>query len=178
MTYLGGCLCGRIHFEAEGPPIDVHYCHCSMCRRATGSAFAVLAWFDVGDVIWTRGRPRILRSSSTAERGFCAECGTPLLLRRDRENRLALMVGAFDRAAELVPTHHSGVEARLPWAHPDTTMPERRTDEQPIVDDGGIERPPPDRGVHGHPRHHRLTTGPTMHEAQGAHDAADHVKFA
>lgn len=129
MTYLGGCLCGRIHFEAEGPPIDVHYCHCSMCRRATGSAFAVLAWFDTGDVIWTRGRPRILRSSSMAERGFCADCGTPLLLRHDRRNRLALMVGTFDRAADLVPSRHEGVEARLPWTASGARLPEYFTEE-------------------------------------------------
>jgi hypothetical protein len=115
VTYLGRCLCGNVQFEAEGPPIDVHYCHCSMCRRATGSAFAVLAWFKKGDVLWTRGSPKTLPSSSVARRGFCADCGTPLLLHYDRDDRLALMAGCFERADLLIPTHHYGIEGRLPW---------------------------------------------------------------
>ncbi|OOG41390.1 GFA family protein [Rhodanobacter sp. C05] len=115
MTYLGSCLCGRVQFKAEGPAIDVHYCHCRMCQRATGSAFAILAWFDLGDVLWTHGRPKILRSSSTAQRGFCADCGTPLLLHYDGEHRLGLMVGTFERAADLVPLRHASLESRLPW---------------------------------------------------------------
>jgi hypothetical protein len=128
VTYSGGCLCGRIRFAAEGPPIDVHYCHCGMCRRATGSAFATLAWFATGDVAWIAGTPAIWRSSRIAERGFCACCGTPLLLRYDGEARLALMVGAFDRPASLVPTHHYGVEGRQPWVDVGHGLEERETD--------------------------------------------------
>lgn len=38
-----GCLCGAVRYTVNAAP-RVHYCHCDMCRRATGSAFAVLAW--------------------------------------------------------------------------------------------------------------------------------------
>jgi hypothetical protein len=38
----GGCLCGAVRYRVKAAP-RVHYCHCDMCRRATGSAFAVLA---------------------------------------------------------------------------------------------------------------------------------------
>ncbi|WP_441338882.1 GFA family protein [Mesorhizobium montanum] len=34
----GGCLCGSIRYRLTVEP-RVHYCHCDMCRRATGSAF-------------------------------------------------------------------------------------------------------------------------------------------
>ncbi len=39
----GRCLCGRILFEITGKLGPVIYCHCSMCRRASGSSFATNA---------------------------------------------------------------------------------------------------------------------------------------
>lgn len=75
----GGCLCGIVRYRLTNTP-RVHYCHCDMCRRATGSAFAVLAWTPVDALFWTSGRPKYRRSSPLAERGFCENCGTPLTL--------------------------------------------------------------------------------------------------
>ena len=42
----GGCLCGDIRWHAGRGPRQVHHCHCGMCRRWTGAAFATLVWFD------------------------------------------------------------------------------------------------------------------------------------
>ena len=61
---LGGCLCGAVRYEVR-QIARVHYCHCGMCRRATGSAFAVLAWVPADDVTLTRGTPTWSRSTGT-----------------------------------------------------------------------------------------------------------------
>jgi hypothetical protein len=37
--YTGHCLCGHCRFEFEAPDRDVNICHCSLCRRMTGTAF-------------------------------------------------------------------------------------------------------------------------------------------
>ncbi|MGX5829894.1 GFA family protein [Mesorhizobium sp. 43Arga] len=47
----GGCLSGKIGSWATGDP-RVHSCHCDMCRRATASTFAVLAWPPSAEVSW------------------------------------------------------------------------------------------------------------------------------
>ena len=40
----GSCLCGAFRFEIDGRVSDIHRCHCSVCRKATGAgAIAVLA---------------------------------------------------------------------------------------------------------------------------------------
>jgi hypothetical protein len=39
----GRCLCGGVRFEINGRLGPVIYCHCSMCRRATGSSCATNA---------------------------------------------------------------------------------------------------------------------------------------
>jgi hypothetical protein len=124
----GHCLCGQIHFTASETP-RVHYCHCSMCRRASGGAFAVLAWLPEQSLVWT-GAPTLRRSSPIARRGFCKECGTPLCLKYDDSSEIALLLGAFDRPEDLPPTYHYGVEGRLPWIDIGQRLPAKSTEEQ------------------------------------------------
>jgi hypothetical protein len=38
---LGGCNCGAVRFEIVGEPMTVAACHCTTCRRQSGSAFSV-----------------------------------------------------------------------------------------------------------------------------------------
>ena len=124
----GGCLCAAVRFEVRGPAKSVHYCHCSMCRRATGSPAATLVWVETADLAWTAGEPALHRSSPVSDRGFCRRCGTPLLLRYDGETRTALTVGSFDAPETLAPRYHYGVEGRLPWNDAGQGLPERETE--------------------------------------------------
>jgi hypothetical protein len=115
----GGCACRSIAFSLTAAPGAVHWCHCGICRRATGAAAAVLVWVPRTAVLWT-GAPAMYRTSSVARRGFCGRCGSPLFLQYDRSDEVALMVGAFDEPATLRPGHHYGAESMLPWNdHPD-----------------------------------------------------------
>ena len=82
----GGCLCGAIRYRAEGPPKRVSNCHCSMCRRANGAAFATAAAFDPAKLTFTKGAPTAYASSAKLERLFCPACGSSVGFRyRDRE---------------------------------------------------------------------------------------------
>ncbi|WP_083918492.1 GFA family protein [Mesorhizobium metallidurans] len=78
----GRSLCSAVRYRLTSIP-RVHYCHCDMCRRATSSAFAVLAWISFDHLFWTSGRPKYRRSSQLAERRFCEDCGSPLTLAYD-----------------------------------------------------------------------------------------------
>jgi hypothetical protein len=42
--WTGGCLCGERRYEFRGDPPHSGYCHCDMCKRATGGAFAILVY--------------------------------------------------------------------------------------------------------------------------------------
>ena len=130
----GRCLCGAVKFSADAPPRDVHHCHCGMCRRATGDAFATLAWFPAEEIVWTEGEPARFRSSDIAERGFCRQCGTSLFLRYDGNDQIAIMLGALDDPAAFRPSHHYGVEGRLPWVDIQSALPGCATDVHPQPD--------------------------------------------
>jgi hypothetical protein len=101
-----------------------------MCRRATGGPFAVLAWIDRHNLRWITLPPALRRSSPIAERGFCPECGTPLLLSYDGRSDIALTVGSLDDAASWAPASNYGVEGRLPWVDCGKGLPEADTKER------------------------------------------------
>jgi hypothetical protein len=128
---VGGCLCEAVRFSAAQEPRDVHYCHCSMCRKATGGIFATLAWFDGSAVRWAGADPRLFQSSAIAVRGACPICGTPLFLRYKESADIAIMVGALDDPARFRPSHHYGAENRIAWVDIDEGLPARPTDPDP-----------------------------------------------
>ncbi|MEE8274940.1 MAG: GFA family protein [Alphaproteobacteria bacterium] len=70
MPITGGCLCGAIRYEATETPHDAGYCHCRTCQKAYGNVFTVGAAFPKDRFRFTRGEPRLYRSSEIAERGF------------------------------------------------------------------------------------------------------------
>jgi hypothetical protein len=115
-VYEGGCLCGAVRYRAQGASLGVEYCHCGMCRRASGAPVVVWADFPTERVTWLAGQPTWRRSSAGAERGFCAACGTALAFRGDRSpEQVSLSVGSLDDPARLAPQQHIYVAERLPW---------------------------------------------------------------
>jgi len=129
MEWTGRCLCGRRSYRAVGEPMAQGYCHCSMCRRATGGPFAVLVRFEA--VEWLGEEPAVYRSSPIAERGFCPDCGTPLFLRYDKDKRLRMTAGSLDNPELVEPDNHYGIESRLPWTSElGPHLPQERTRER------------------------------------------------
>ncbi|AMY00518.1 hypothetical protein A4R29_14195 [Mesorhizobium ciceri biovar biserrulae] len=102
-----------------------------MCRRATGSAFAVLAWVPSQSVTWTDATPTYRRSSPIACRGFCSACGSLLSLAYDASpGEIALHVGTFDDPARLEPRYNYGSRQRLGWVCCGMDLPHHDTEER------------------------------------------------
>ena len=68
MKIQGGCLCGGMRYEIDGPLTEVGNCHCSMCRRFHGAAFSTYAkvnaehfrWFSRAPISWqSTKRPQV-----------------------------------------------------------------------------------------------------------------------
>ncbi len=131
MPVTGGCLCGAVRYESSDPSVDVSYCHCRMCQRASGNPYFLGAFIPVTAFRFTRGEPKFYKSSAWAERGFCAECGTPLLF-RDGTDTHAVYIGTLDHPEDWPPTLcHSGMESRIPWDSINDDLPCWRTEDDP-----------------------------------------------
>lgn len=123
--HTGGCQCGAVRFRVEGTLADASVCHCRMCQKAFGSLYAPLVSVRGAELIWTRGQPKKFQSSNAAQRGFCADCGTPLTY--EAPDGIALAIGAFDDPSGLVPKIQWGVEGKLPFTDEIPALPARDT---------------------------------------------------
>lgn len=119
--HAGSCLCGSVRYRVDGDFDRVTHCHCSMCRKSHGAAFATYATVstsqlsiedETGALAW-------YRSSPTAERGFCTGCGASLFWRDEtREPGLvAFSLGTVDTPLAGIEIRDIFVESRADW-HP------------------------------------------------------------
>jgi hypothetical protein len=119
--YTGGCQCGAVRFACDGLG-RASVCHCRMCQKAFGNAFALLVRAD--GLVWTRGAPKRFASSDKVKRGFCADCGTPLTYEYEGA-AAALAIGAFDEPGRIAPVLQVGLQHKLPWCDGLPALPVR-----------------------------------------------------
>jgi hypothetical protein len=118
-AYEGSCLCGAITFVVDGEITDVSHCHCSMCRKAHGAAFATYANVAEAQHRFTHGedRLRIYRSSGTVERLSCSVCGSPMLWRDPVHfpGTTSFPLGALDTPFAAPVQRHIFGGSKAPW---------------------------------------------------------------
>jgi len=123
----GSCLCGKIQYEVRGPLGPAVYCHCSQCRKASGSSFATNASISVDQFRITRGA-ELLReheSSEGAKRCFCSECGSPIIKRYESSpDSVRLRLGTLDSDPGAKPVAHIFVGSKAPWVELTDDLPQ------------------------------------------------------
>ncbi len=122
----GSCLCGAVAFELEDVIGPFELCHCTRCRRATGSGFA--AALGASAVYFLRGAELVravtlpLRDRPPAyRRTFCSVCGsaTP---DPDTPGPQEVPAGTLENLTEL-PDRHIYVEHAVPWGLAEDDLP-------------------------------------------------------
>jgi len=121
----GGCQCGAIRFEVTGELGHASICHCRMCQKAFGNFFAPLVSVREATLTWTKAEPKRFASSNLVNRGFCAECGTPLTY--EAPDGVAVAIAAFDHPEAIEPSIQFGVESRLKYLDHINRWPVRTT---------------------------------------------------
>ena len=110
----GGCQCGAVRYTLRMAPQRNHYCHCRMCQRAVGNLFAALAGVKKDRIGW-QGQPDFFASSTLAQRGFCARCGTPLSFAYHDAEWIYVTIGSLDDPSQARPEKHYGIESQVHW---------------------------------------------------------------
>lgn len=117
-TFGGGCLCGAVTYEITGAPKVTVACHCSACRKATGSAFGVWTLVPKDQFHWRSGADQIAQyvSSEHGQRMFCRNCGTTLgNLTTRRPGFVHLAAGTLERSPPLQLALHCYTASKAPW---------------------------------------------------------------
>lgn len=115
---LGECNCGAVAFEISADLSDVYICHCSICRRSTGSNGIAVVIIDNEDFRWVRGKEHVRswkKPNADWQTWFCRICGSPVPGRND-ESRMYVPAGLLSTGDEsLTVTHHIWVDSKAVW---------------------------------------------------------------
>jgi hypothetical protein len=127
LPLTGGCLCGGVRFEIDEPLVSASYCHCTRCRRRTGTAASASARVVPGSLRIVQGEElvRAYRPETGFAKEFCSACGSALWS-RDPGNpeTLGVRLGVFDGDPGIRPQWHQFVDYAAPWEPlPDDGLP-------------------------------------------------------
>ena len=115
----GGCLCGAVRYHISCTLQFARNCHCAMCRKATGAAFATWAYVEWQNFRWIQGESQLKRypSSPTVTRTFCKVCGSPLQFVAEGGTQAAfgLALGTVDGDPGCKPMRHVMVGSKASW---------------------------------------------------------------
>ncbi len=129
----GGCLCGAVRFESTAPPIRGFYCHCTICQKNYGGLFQATVKFAGSAFAFAKGEPKYYRSSEFARRGFCAECGSPIMFEYDGNPDIWVLIGSLDhpkdwpltKDAPWGQTEHVCIESKVLWYEINDGLPQK-----------------------------------------------------
>ncbi len=114
----GSCLCGGVRYEVSRPITEVSLCHCRMCQKAQGSAFAAVAPILRDDFRLLAGEDLLKEYASSPGkfRVFCSQCGSPIYsYRESRPEQRRLRVGTLDTSIAPAKVYHAWVSDEAGW---------------------------------------------------------------
>ena len=115
-TLTGGCFCGAVRFEIEGPEKFACFCHCHSCQHAAGAPVVAWATYARDTLRVTRGAIHFFASSPGVTRGTCSACGTSISYEHvDRPGDIDITLNSLDDSSAPVLKAHIWVENKAPW---------------------------------------------------------------
>ncbi|MEW6989772.1 GFA family protein [Colwelliaceae bacterium 6441] len=124
--YLGACLCGQVQVKITGKISDIIHCHCSLCRKNSGTAYATNGFVNANEFEITQGENKLSTFSfkQGRYRHFCSSCGSPIYSANDEDSsRFRLRLGLIDSDIEERPMSHNFVSSKASWDDLDADLP-------------------------------------------------------
>jgi hypothetical protein len=119
MTRTAQCTCGSATISVSGEPRMHAICHCTDCKRRTGSAFGISIYFLRENVTDTTGEMLVYavrRRDDDQEAHFCKKCGTTLFwYTAARPHLIGIAGGCFPDESLGEPTISAKNAQKLPW---------------------------------------------------------------
>ena len=115
--YSGSCLCKEVAFEVTGDFMKFFLCHCSRCRKETGSAHAANLFTNTAEFKWIKGEAFVqtYRVPHTRfAKSFCKNCGSALPT-VGANNSILVPAGSLDCDVDLSPQGHIHMSSKANW---------------------------------------------------------------
>lgn len=118
-TVKGSCLCGEVKYQYSGDVKVFQYCHCSRCRKFTGSAHASNIIIDKDDFSWLVGEEYVSRYEVVETKHFatcfCKKCGSSLPWKAKSGKAVVIPAGTLDDDPDVKPKHNIFYSDKALW---------------------------------------------------------------
>lgn len=124
--YKGSCLCGAVKVEITGSISDIIHCHCSLCRKNSGTAFATNGFISASEfkVLDPDNKVGSYEFKVGKKRHFCTVCASPIFSSNaDNPTKLRIRLGLLDSAITERPVSHNFVSSKANWENLDAELP-------------------------------------------------------
>ena len=119
-TLRGSCLCGAVQYEISGDPTKFYHCHCTRCRKATGTGHATNLFIQPGTLKWIKGEGMTtfykVPEAKRFARQFCTTCGSPLPRVVPDTDIVILPAGTLDSEPTIKPQARIFWDSRASWS--------------------------------------------------------------
>ncbi len=115
----GSCLCGAVTYEVSGNLGIFQYCHCSRCRKFTGSAHAANLLVAPDQFRWLSGHDQVGRYEPAETKhfatSFCRNCGSSLPWQTKSGKAIVIPAGTLDSHPGIEPFQNVFFASRAMW---------------------------------------------------------------
>jgi hypothetical protein len=126
-SYKGSCLCGAVSYQFHGPEYVFQYCHCSRCRKFTGSAHATNIIVAPDQFEWLTGADQLGRFEHPEAKHFatcfCRQCGSSLPWEAQSGGAVVIPAGTLDEDPEIRPSQNIFWKDRVAWREAVESLP-------------------------------------------------------
>ena len=124
----GSCLCHEVSYEINGNMGVFQYCHCSRCRKTTGSAHAANLFVAPGDFNWSTGEEFVGRYDPDFTKyfatSFCKKCGSSLPWLSKSGKVVIVPAGTLDGDPGIRPSKNIFCGSNAEWYTSAESLPE------------------------------------------------------
>ncbi len=115
----GSCLCGAVRFQIQLPAVWFQYCHCSRCRKKTGSAHSSHLLIRPEQIAWLAGEDLVGRFELPEAKSYsscwCTRCGSALPWTTQNGRWVVVPAGPLDDDPGITPQQNVHVASGAPW---------------------------------------------------------------
>ncbi len=115
----GSCLCGGVTYEIEPPFKVFQYCHCSRCRKFTGSAHSANLFVPPAQFKWIKGQEQVGKydfpEAKYLTTAFCKNCGSSLPWEVKGGMNVVVPAGTLDGDPGIKPQQNIFCASQASW---------------------------------------------------------------
>ncbi len=118
MKYLtGSCICGQVEFKIPDEFPLMGNCHCTECRKFSGSDYAAVGGVDSDNFEFTKGEDKVsyYAKSEETDLAFCSNCGCSLFSRKNSGHKHMVRLGTLNEVPSQRPSFHIFTCEKAPW---------------------------------------------------------------